>query len=157
MGETVRRALACGFVCALLAAACNQPPVSQGPSPTPYRTPSSVAWKDCGNGLMCTTVTVPLDYANLDRGSFGIAVISKHATDPTERIGSLLLNPGGPGVSGVDSLRDLFALELTQLNRRFDLVSFDPRGVGRSSPIHCLTDAQRDAAAAASRCASARQ
>ena len=65
------------------------------------------------------------------------------ATDTSDRLGSLLINPGGPGVSGIDFLRGTGLRELSTLRRRFDLVSFDPRGVGRSSPIRCLSDAQR--------------
>jgi pimeloyl-ACP methyl ester carboxylesterase len=69
------------------------------------------------------------------------------ATDPAARIGSLLTNPGGPGSAGLDKLATIFApnLEKTDVGKRFDLVGFDPRGVGASKPtIDCLTDAERD-------------
>jgi pimeloyl-ACP methyl ester carboxylesterase len=145
----MRRAAMFFVVGALVAAACNETPQDTSrPSPTQYRTPSSVAWTDCGGGFACTTVTVPLDYSNPEGGAIRIALIEKHATDPSQRIGSLLINPGGPGISGVDSLRGFVASELIELNRHFDLVSFDPRGVGRSAPVKCASNAQRDAAAA---------
>jgi pimeloyl-ACP methyl ester carboxylesterase len=142
----MRRAAMFFVVGALVAAACNETPQDTSrPSPTPYRTPSSVAWTDCGGGFACTTVTVPLDYTNPNAGTIKIALIEKHAIDSSHRIGSLLVQPGGPGISGVDSLRNYLATPLARLNQRFDLVSFDPRGVGRSAPVRCLNSAERDA------------
>jgi pimeloyl-ACP methyl ester carboxylesterase len=70
--------------------------------------------------------------------------VRRPATDPTNRIGSLLINPGGPGASGVDFVRG-DAPALTNLNRRFDLVGFDPRGVGQSAPVRCYSGPQWDA------------
>ncbi len=87
---------------------------------------------------------VPLDYSHPDAGTIGIALNRKPATDQANRIGSVLINPGGPGDSGITFLQgDVSAL--TNLNRRFDLIGFDPRGVGQSSPVLCLDDAQKDA------------
>jgi pimeloyl-ACP methyl ester carboxylesterase len=107
-------------------------------------TPSSISWSECGSGFQCGSLTVPLDYANPEKDTIKIALIRKRATNPIQRIGSLLINPGGPGASGIGFLRG-FASALTNLNKRFDLVGFDPRGVGQSAPIHCL-DATREAA-----------
>lgn len=92
----------------------------------------------------CTRVTVPLDYAKPDGETAGIAVLRKRATG--DRIGSLLFNPGGPGASGLSfGPSDADDLAGTPLAERFDLIEFDPRGVGASEPvIDCETDTERD-------------
>src|SRR4029077_3636541 len=77
-------------------------------------------------------------------GTIDIAVNRLPATNQTNRIGSLLVNPGGPGASGIQFVREDVA-GLKVLNQRFDLIGFDPRGVGQSSPVHCL-DATQEAA-----------
>jgi pimeloyl-ACP methyl ester carboxylesterase len=127
-------------VLAVLATACNNAPGATGAS---NRDSSSIAWKPCGPGLACGSVLVPLDYADPAAATIAIAVIRKRATSPARRIGSLLLNPGGPGVSGVDFVRQS-ASYFAALNDRFDLVGFDPRGVGESSPVHCESRRELD-------------
>jgi pimeloyl-ACP methyl ester carboxylesterase len=130
-------------VLAVLVTACsvNPPDPFHKSSTTPA--PKKVAWTDCGTGFQCGTVDVPLDYAHPAAGTIGIAVNRKPATDPGHRIGSLLINPGGPGGFGVSFVRDA-AAGLANLNKRFDLVGFDPRGVGQSSPVTCLEDTKLD-------------
>jgi pimeloyl-ACP methyl ester carboxylesterase len=93
----------------------------------------------------CTTVSVPVDYANPGGAQAKLAVIRVPATG--ERIGSLLVNPGGPGASAVDMAAGMAPdLQNTDIGRHFDLVGFDPRGVGHSTPaLRCRTDAQFDA------------
>ena len=86
---------------------------------------------------------MPLDYAHPSAGTIDIYLNRKPATNPAQRIGSLLLNPGGPGASGVQFARD-GASEFANLNTRFDLVGFDPRGVGASSGITCLSAADEE-------------
>jgi pimeloyl-ACP methyl ester carboxylesterase len=115
-----------------------------GPTPSPTPAAGTVAWTDCGGGFQCRVVTVPLDYAHPAAGTIDIALNRKPATDQANRIGSLLINPGGPGASGVDWVRDS-APALSILNRRFDLIGFDPRGVSRSSPVQCLDRTTQDA------------
>ncbi len=92
----------------------------------------------------CTRVTVPLDYARSDGETATIGVLRKQATGA--RIGSLVVNPGGPGGSGMGfgpSLAD--SMVGGPLAERFDLIAFDPRGVGASEPvIDCETDPERD-------------
>ncbi|KJS58965.1 alpha/beta hydrolase [Streptomyces rubellomurinus] len=93
------------------------------------------AWSPCGD-LECATVTVPMDYAHPEDGrTFTLPLNRARAGDPGARIGSLLVNPGGPGGSGVAMLEgggaDLFG---RRVRDRFDLVGFDPRGVGGSTP-----------------------
>lgn len=103
-----------------------------------------MVWTSCGDGFECGNVAVPLDYAHPEGDTIKVALIRKKATDPSKRIGSILLNPGGPGASGIDFLR-MSASSFSHLNERFDLVSFDPRGIGASSPVRCLTGSQEDA------------
>ncbi|WP_084477429.1 alpha/beta hydrolase [Actinokineospora enzanensis] len=118
----------------------------------------SLTWENCDpyaktdddraplrtKGVQCAQLTVPLDYAQPGGDTIRIGILRKPATDADDRIGSLIVNPGGPGAAGLATAARLSA-EGT-LNRRFDFVGFDPRGVGSSEPtIHCLTDAERDA------------
>lgn len=91
----------------------------------------------------CATITVPVDYANPDGDDAQIAIFRIRAGDKS---GSLLMNPGGPGGSGVEFMagqaQNFSALDLAN---RFDLIGFDPRGIGKSTPqIRCLTDKERD-------------
>jgi pimeloyl-ACP methyl ester carboxylesterase len=106
-----------------------------------------VSWKPCTGldgpqGYDCSTLEVPLDYANPGGRQIGIALDRKAATGA--KIGSLIMNPGGPGASGVDSLDYLASLLSPAVLAHFDVVSFDPRGVGRSSPVRCETGPQLD-------------
>jgi len=109
-----------------------------------FPTPVPARWSHCGGVFECANVRVPLDYSNPAAGSIEIATVRKPATDPAQRIGSLVLGFGGPGVSGIDLLRQNSVFYGT-LNTRFDLVGFDQRGTGRSSPVHCFTNSQIDA------------
>ena len=107
--------------------------------PEPPVTP--VQWTACG-ALLCGSVAVPIDYDHPQSGTINIAVTMHRATDPAARIGSLVIDPGGPGVSGVSDLPAELGVLTPALTARFDIVEFDPRGVGRSSPVRCST-AQR--------------
>src|SRR5690606_768473 len=86
---------------------------------------------------------VPLDYDKPGGDKIDIALIRLKATDRDNRIGSLVFNFGGPGGSGVSTLLNA-AHAFNTLGRRYDLVSFDPRGVDRSSGIKCLDGPQMD-------------
>jgi pimeloyl-ACP methyl ester carboxylesterase len=84
-------------------------------------------------------VRVPLDYDRPRSGRISIALARLPATDPAHRIGSLFLNPGGPGGSGVDFLFGAGPFLYTdEVRARFDLVGFDPRGIIRSNPLRCF-------------------
>lgn len=98
---------------------------------------------------MCGTLQVPLDYSDSSKGTIVIPVVKVPATDPTQRIGSLLVNPGGPGASGVQFVEEALASTFVTLNRRFDIVGFDPRGIGGPDVIACLTPTQFDEVVAA--------
>ena len=104
----------------------------------------TLGWADCDDGFLCATAEVPLDYNRPRDEQIELAVIKLPATDPHSRIGTLFINFGGPGQSGVDRLRGrarwpwLFSEELRS---RFDLVSWDQRGVARSAAVRCFPDA----------------
>ncbi len=97
----------------------------------------------------CATIQVPVNWDEPDGDTFDIALLRIRHPDQEDRIGSLLVNPGGPGASGVDhavllSLLAMTGEDLTELFTRFDVIGFDPRGVGRSSPVRCTTDEELD-------------
>ena len=104
-----------------------------------------IKWRTCFETLKCTDVLVPIDYTNIKLGTFEIAVLKHEASNKEDRIGSLFVNPGGPGASGVEYAYSAEYIVSPQLLALFDIVGFDPRGVGRSNPIQCLTDAETDA------------
>jgi len=134
------RTTAVAIAAIVLITACTRGGPQQAkasPSPSPLPSPSNIVWTSCGGGFQCGTVQVPLDYAHPTNGDIGIALIKKPATNAGSRIGSLLTNPGGPGASGIEFLRSN-ASALTGLNARFDLIGFDPRGIGASAPVRCL-------------------
>jgi pimeloyl-ACP methyl ester carboxylesterase len=99
----------------------------------------------------CAKVPVPLDYATPAAGSIDLFVVKAHLMDQqaSARLGSLVVNPGGPGLSGVNFVAGLLGQLDPQLLERFDVVGFDPRGTGLSEPISCIADRLKDADAAA--------
>lgn len=122
-------------------------PFGSGAASAPEATTGSgrqaIAWSGCGGGFQCGTLTVPLDWSKPSGATIKLAVIRKPAKDQAHRIGSVVINPGGPGESGVSFLRDFVSGRLPKgLNDRLDLVSWDPRGTGASSPIECTTVAE---------------
>ena len=92
----------------------------------------------------CATIEVPLDYAAPAAGTIKLALDRVPATDRAHRIGSLLVNPGGPGGSGLDYAKAADRIVGAKLRARYDIVGFDPRGVGQSTPVKCLSDSQLD-------------
>jgi pimeloyl-ACP methyl ester carboxylesterase len=97
----------------------------------------------CASGYQCSKLTVPLNYDDPGGATIQIAVVRKPATDQAHRLGSLVVNPGGPGGSGVSYATSGDVADASVL-ARYDLVGFDPRGVGASDPVECLTDSQMD-------------
>ncbi|HEX3778986.1 MAG TPA: alpha/beta hydrolase [Pseudonocardiaceae bacterium] len=97
--------------------------------------------------IRCARLTVPMDYSKPDGAVITLGLLKVGALDPDRRIGSLIMNPGGPGESGMLEAVDIGnQIADTDLAARFDLIGFDPRGVGASQPeVHCLTDAEQDA------------
>ena len=110
----------------------------------------AIAWKPCDAGAdlpagaQCGSLSVPVDYSQPDAATAKLALIRFPATGA--KIGSLVINPGGPGESGVSAAADLLDALPQQIRQKFDLVGFDPRGVGSSTPtLRCNSDAQNDA------------
>ncbi|WP_406070177.1 alpha/beta hydrolase [Streptomyces sp. NBC_01020] len=122
------------------------PPAQERPTWTRCPAPSQAqgGGKAPGTGWACATLNVPLDYTKPGGKTIPLALIRHRATGPGKRIGSLVYNFGGPGGSGVDTL-PAFTPTFAKLNTRYDLVSFDPRGVGNSAPVNCLTGPETDA------------
>jgi pimeloyl-ACP methyl ester carboxylesterase len=110
---------------------------------------ATLAWAGCRDGFECAKLTVPLDYTAPRDGDITVSVIRLKARKKAQRIGSLVLNPGGPGGSGVEFARSARELLPAEVLDRFDTVSFDPRGVGESAPVDCLGDADLDRLVAA--------
>jgi len=115
------------------------------PFPVASNDLSNLTWKTCYSEFQCATLKVPIDYSNLSIGTFDIAVLRYRNPNQHDRIGSLVVNPGGPGVSGIEfALESEFILN-PEILERYDIVGFDPRGIGQSSAIHCLSDSEQDA------------
>jgi pimeloyl-ACP methyl ester carboxylesterase len=97
-------------------------------------------WKSCeGGDFQCATAKAPLDWKNPATKSIELALIRKTATGTAR--GSLLVNPGGPGGSGYDFIRDSLSYAVdAKLQQNYDIVGFDPRGVNKSSAVKCYQD-----------------
>ena len=136
---------------AMALAACA--PASSTPVPSPTYTPSApvpdlarfygqqLAWTDC-EGYECASLEVPVDYADPGGPTLDIAVLRSPAEGKAR--GSLVVNPGGPGSSGREYARATSAIVTDAVHESFDVVGFDPRGVGGSAPVDCADDAAFD-------------
>ncbi|KAB2350840.1 alpha/beta hydrolase [Actinomadura rudentiformis] len=140
-------------VLTLVMAGCN----AQDPEKPPAQSPSASApaglgtyynqkidWSDCGGGFQCATADVPVDYTKPADRQLKLSLIRLPAQDPSRRIGSLFTNPGGPGGSGVEFIRSTGRAFGADLRSRFDIIGFDPRGVGKSDPVRCMDGPQLD-------------
>ncbi|MGV9270327.1 alpha/beta hydrolase [Kitasatospora sp. NPDC003701] len=147
------------------AATSATPAPATPPTPTPRPTGEAdpalkpfygqqIAWAPCADdpktekvdesAVQCGTLKVPLDYAGPAGDSIDVAVVRVPAAKQDRRVGSLLVNPGGPGGSGVSMVkRDPKQFD-GPLHDRFDTIGFDPRGVGLTAPVNCLDDGARD-------------
>ncbi len=100
-------------------------------------------WRSC-DGNQCSRLTVPLDYAKPDGKTITLAVLRAPATERSKRVGQLVVNPGGPGGSGVSYAAGGASTFGGPLTRYFDIVGFDPRGIGKSTPLECAGTKQTD-------------
>jgi pimeloyl-ACP methyl ester carboxylesterase len=133
----------------LLLAACSAPAAAPAPAARPRAADAPPAlgtngaavpalhWTPCHGGFQCTPAAVPLSYREPKGATITLAVIRLPASDPARRLGSLFFNFGGPGADGVGELTRFAARYPEELRARFDLVSFDPRGIGGSAPVSC--------------------
>ncbi len=122
------------------------------------RSGGAIGWGDCPADevaelpaavrprFSCASYPVPIDYDHPAAGTTGLALLRRAAEDPAHRIGSLFVAAGGPGGSGIVRLIELEGRLPADLVRRFDLIGFDPRGVGRSAPVRCFSTAEQAAA-----------
>jgi pimeloyl-ACP methyl ester carboxylesterase len=118
---------------------------SSGPTTIPGYYAQKLQWQPCDHGFQCARLLVPFDYRRPAWRRFSLPVIKLPTTDPAHRIGSLVINPGGPGASGITYALDATKVVSAAVRARFDVVGFDPRGVGGSVPaIQCLTGPQLD-------------
>ncbi|MFI6466895.1 alpha/beta hydrolase [Streptomyces sp. NPDC050538] len=140
----------------LVSAACSSGSSTTATSPAadvalaalPQATPSTLTsyygqklgWHTCGvPGFECATMKAPLDYDKPTAGDIRLAVARKKATGKGKALGSLMVNPGGPGGSAVGYLQQYAGIGYpAEVRARYDMVAMDPRGVARSEPVECL-------------------
>ncbi|WP_323097684.1 alpha/beta hydrolase [Intrasporangium sp. YIM S08009] len=121
-------------------------PVDPEPSELSAYYGKPVAWTPCDDDetFDCGSVRVPVDYRKPTGATATIALRRLPASEPARRIGSLFINPGGPGGSGLDFATEAPDYFGEAVRQRYDVVGFDPRGMGRSDPVDCLSDADLD-------------
>src|SRR3954463_6287893 len=138
----VRMAVA-AIVLGLVAVSVRMPNATASPARTAPEG-SGIKWKKCegkprDDQLQCATVSVPFDWDHPEGKQIDLAVIRRLASRPAERIGSMFVNPGGPGDSGVTLVQTSGADFDAWGGGRFDVVGWDPRGTNGSSPVECFT------------------
>ncbi|MGW1832467.1 alpha/beta hydrolase [Streptomyces tubercidicus] len=111
-----------------------------GGPPSPSAAAPRLEWRPCvrGSAFDCASARVPLDYRNPGGRTIELAVIKRPATDPRRRLGTLFFNPGGPGGPGTVQMPQTYPLFPRELRERFDIVSWDPRGIGSSTAVNCF-------------------
>lgn len=127
------------------ASATTDPASPTGSTTTgPGRAGKPMNWHDCATHpapFRCATLAVPIDHDVADGPTLELALVQRPATDPSKSLGPLLVNPGGPGGSGIDFVVGNFWPRA--VSDRFDVIGFDPRGVGASDPVDCGFDISR--------------
>jgi pimeloyl-ACP methyl ester carboxylesterase len=133
------------FIPALLSCgnASSQEPAPTAASSTTAVTASTPEWKKCGD-IECTTITVPFDYSSPELGTFQIPLTRLRALDDDLRQGVLLVNPGGPGAPGTSLAQNAAYYFSKDLMTHFDIVGWDPRGTGASTPTFDCGDSYSD-------------
>ncbi|HEU4514959.1 MAG TPA: alpha/beta fold hydrolase, partial [Nocardioidaceae bacterium] len=137
--------------------ALPSPTLSAKPLPEPTESESAAAadgleryytqdveWTSCRGQFECTEIQVPLDYGRPDGETVTLSLLKVPAGSQKQRVGSLVVNPGGPGGSGIQYAANSSLYFGTELRQAFDIVGFDPRGVGESTPVDCVPDERLD-------------
>lgn len=111
-----------------------------GGAPSPSVPAPQLDWKPCvqGSPFDCATAKVPLDYDDPGGRTIELAVVKRKATGPGQRIGTLFFNPGGPGGPGTVQMPQNYESFPREVRERFDIVSWDPRGIGNSTAVNCF-------------------
>jgi pimeloyl-ACP methyl ester carboxylesterase len=126
-------------------AALAAPTTASGLATPPAAAVPKLEWADCPAGsdaalagFRCATASVPLDYQDPGGPTITLALVKHPAPDPAQRLGTLFMNPGGPGGQGTVQIPDWIGLAPAGLVQRFDVVSWDPRGIGQSTAVQCF-------------------
>ncbi|WP_418607463.1 alpha/beta hydrolase [Georgenia sp. SUBG003] len=165
MPRSLRTAVLGGLAAALTLTSCAAEPLERaaddGTGPVPSATADGTApstastagleeyyeqqltWDSCGD-FECSEATVPLSYDEPDGESITLALKRLPSSAPDARVGSLLVNPGGPGTPGIELVDAAATMFSEDLRAAYDVVGFDPRGVGSSTPVDCVSDAELD-------------
>ena len=147
----MRRCLAVGALLVMVSAcssgssSSDSTPDTRAPVSTLYAPAEggTLKWKSCSGDsldpLQCARLSVPFDYNNPSRGSFSLKLVKRPANIRTQRVGSMLVNPGGPGFGGTDLPENAESYFSTTLIDTFDIIGWDPRGTGESTPaVDCV-------------------
>jgi len=108
-----------------------------------------LSWDPCRGDFECATLEVPVDYQDPGGETIELALLKDPADEPADRVGSLVVNPGGPGAPGTSYAENSSFAFREVLRDDFDIVGFDPRGTGESDPVDCISDADLDELTAA--------
>jgi len=142
------RPLALAATLAIIVSACGNSSSSSDNSANPLDTTTAfvvnpIEWTACDGStsteVECGNIEVPFDYANPDQGSFVLYVKRHNATNPADRVGSMMVNPGGPGFGGSSLADDAQYYFSQDIIDHFDIIAWDPRGTGESTPsVNCV-------------------
>ncbi|MFE7772597.1 alpha/beta hydrolase [Streptomyces sp. NPDC057445] len=136
-----RRGCAAAMAAAVISTVLTGPePAAAGGTPTPSVPAPQLDWRRCvqGSQFDCATAKVPLDHGSPGGRTIELAVVRRKATGPGRRIGTLFFNPGGPGGPGTVQMPQNYEFFPREVRERFDIVSWDPRGVGNSTAVNCF-------------------
>ncbi|MFE3657953.1 alpha/beta hydrolase [Streptomyces sp. NPDC059165] len=144
VGRLCRAAASAAAMVCLASVTGSGPARVARPGPFSGPPPPPLSWSPCPNapGFDCATATVPLDYRRPAARTIELAVIRRRATGPGRTVGTLFFNPGGPGGAGTKALPLVYEAIPAEVRGRFDVVSWDPRGVGDSTAVRCFDTPQ---------------
>ena len=146
---TLAASLAVSFLTPLAASDADAAPSGPGAAVTDRIATPALTWTPCDEGVDCATVTVPLDHDEPRGATIDLALTRHRATRPSHRVGSLFVNPGGPGGSSAEFAAGASRWASPTLLQRFDIIGMDPRGTNGSTGVHCFASAAAEAEALA--------